>query len=276
MARQFVRYDPYWIKKEERVWMSVSLPPIFEYFGGPVGPIPKVIDYKTIEFSPEEQILMVADTIRRLGPGRFLSHIAVAEGDVGGDVRSISIANIDRGEYPQERILAPLRHRLAERDGLAVATVLAEIQARRAEVLTLTGQHVAGTPSEVAFVDTSRLEILRPQKPPVQMTGIARPDKPFEGTDTQLWERIFRFDQYGAEHRMRFGGITALDREDHSLTVIRLLNALARWTSGDASRMRAMMLMSPLANEKWFSKRGNGDWLDYQIANAIEYVKRGR
>jgi hypothetical protein len=39
--------------------------------------------------------------------------------------------------------------------------------------------------------------------------------------------------------------------------------------------MRAMMLMSPLANnEKWFSKRGTRDWLDYQIEAAIRYVKR--
>jgi hypothetical protein len=40
-----------------------------------------------------------------------------------------------------------------------------------------------------------------------------------------------------------------------------------------------MILMSPLANEKWFEKRGGGDWLDYQIANAIGYVSgqsRGR
>lgn len=29
-------------------------------------------------------------------------------------------------------------------------------------------------------------------------------------------------------------GDTSLDRGDHSLTVIRLLNCLARWTGGDA------------------------------------------
>jgi primase-polymerase (primpol)-like protein len=146
--------------------------------------------------------------------------------------------------------------------------------------VTLTGQQVAGTPSEVAFVDASRLQSLRPQRSPVQAVPATRvpqhEGRPFEGTDMQLWERIFRYDKYGAEHRMRFGGSTALDHEDHSLTVIRLLNALARWTGGDTSRMRAMMLMSPLANEKWLSKRGAGDWLDYQIANAIEYVKQSR
>ena len=48
-------------------------------------------------------------------------------------------------------------------------------------------------------------------------------------------------------------------------TVIRLLNCLARWTQCDPTRMRRMMLLSPLANDKWFEKRGGGDWLDYQI-----------
>jgi len=56
------------------------------------------------------------------------------------------------------------------------------------------------------------------------------------------------------------------------LTVIRLLNSLARWTHGDANKMRSMMLMSPLANDKWLEKRGKGDWLDYQITDAIAYV----
>jgi primase-polymerase (primpol)-like protein len=100
--------------------------------------------------------------------------------------------------------------------------------------------------------------------------------KLFEGTDTQLWERIFRYDKYGAQHQQRFNGSTALDREDHSLSVVRLLNALARWTDGDAARMRQMMLMSPLANEKWFSKRGATDWLDYQIADAIIHTGKNR
>jgi hypothetical protein len=36
--------------------------------------------------------------------------------------------------------------------------------------------------------------------------------------------------------------------------------------------MRSMMLLSPLANQKWFEKRGAGDWLDHQIADAIVYV----
>jgi hypothetical protein len=95
----------------------------------------------------------------------------------------------------------------------------------------------------------------------------------------ELWERIFAHDKYGHQHLQRFQGDSSLDRGDHSFTVIRLLNCLVRWTQCDPGRMRSMMLLSPLANEKWFEKRGGVDWLDYQIADAIAYMSgqsRGR
>jgi len=96
-----------------------------------------------------------------------------------------------------------------------------------------------------------------------------RPNDP-----SMLWAHIFKHDRYGADHQRRFQGDLALDNHDHSLAVIRLLNCLARWTQGDATLMRQLMLQSPLANEKWFSRRGQVDWLDYQIANAIAYTRR--
>ncbi len=70
------------------------------------------------------------------------------------------------------------------------------------------------------------------------------------------------------------GMLLSLDQGDHLFTVIRLLNCLARWTHCDPVRMRSMMLLSPLTNDKWFEKRGGGDWLDHQIADAIGYVSR--
>lgn len=143
--------------------------------------------------------------------------------------------------------------------------------------LTLTGHHVEGTPQEIATVPQEQITTLVPDaahdaQPP---TSSSR-ERPFENLpDMQLWERIFAHDRYGAQHLQRFRGDLSFDRGDHSLGVLRLLNTLARWTDGDPQKMRAMMLLSPLANEKWFSKRGNQDWLDYQITNAISYA-RGR
>jgi primase-polymerase (primpol)-like protein len=115
--------------------------------------------------------------------------------------------------------------------------------------------------------------------PPISEQGAAvqKPGSRLEQypvSDLELWERIFTHDKYGADHLRRFQGDNALDRGDHSFTVIRLLNCLARWTHCDPIRMRNMILLSPLANEKWFEKRGGGDWLDHQIADAIAYVSR--
>jgi putative DNA primase/helicase len=143
--------------------------------------------------------------------------------------------------------------------------------------VTITGHHVAGTPPTISSVPPELIATLMPSLPEQDLltqTQAASVKQYAVGT-MELWERIFAHDKYGHQHLQRFQGDTALDRGDHSFTVIRLLNCLARWTQGDAAKMRSMMLLSPLANEKWFEKRGGGDWLDYQIADAIAYV-RGR
>jgi hypothetical protein len=145
-----------------------------------------------------------------------------------------------------------------------------------ADFSPLTGHHLPDTPLTVTTVGIEQLQALLPQpkardtSPPTQPT-VSLPS----AIDNQaLWERIFHHDAYGTDHLRRFGGDMSLDREDHSLVVLRLLNTLARWTGGDVARMRSMMLMSPLADEKWFSRRGMRDWLDYQIADAIQYTRR--
>ena len=140
--------------------------------------------------------------------------------------------------------------------------------------VTITGHHVTGTPPEISVVSTDLIASLLPAaSEPASSASIpvARPVA-YSASDTELWELIFAHDKYGHQHLKRFQGDTSLDRGDHSFTVIRLLNCLARWTQCDAGKMRNMILMSPLANEKWFEKRGEGDWLDYQIADAIGYI----
>lgn len=144
----------------------------------------------------------------------------------------------------------------------------------QARYVTITGHHVAGTPQQIMPVTLDTLTSIVPQPAPEPVRSPASPSQPkyYAVPDLELWERIFTHDKYGNQHLRRFQGDTSIDRGDHSLTVIRLLNCLARWTKGDAARIRTMMLLSPLANNKWFEKRGDGDWLDYQIANAIAYV----
>lgn len=143
--------------------------------------------------------------------------------------------------------------------------------------LTLTGYHLPDTPPTINTVDREQLQALLPQPEERSPSPAISPVSSPSVLDNQtLWERIFHDDAYGAHHLRRFGGDMSLDRGDHSLTVLRLLNSLARWTGADAARMREMMLMSPLVNDKWFSKRGPRDWLDYQIEDAIRYISRGR
>jgi len=141
--------------------------------------------------------------------------------------------------------------------------------------LTLTGHHVEGTQTTITTVSNEQITTLVSEDvSEVPVPSAQRDEKPLPAvSDTQLWQRIFEHDRYGTQHLQRFRGDTSPDGNDHSLSVLRLLNTLARWTGGDTAKMRSMMLLSPLANEKWFSKRGKQDWLDYQIANAIAYTR---
>ena len=141
--------------------------------------------------------------------------------------------------------------------------------------VTITGRHVTGTPDTISVASADQIAALLPPpaQAPKQSTHTSRPEQYLVG-DKDLWETIFAHDKYGQQHLQRFYGDTALDRGDHSFTVIRLLNCLARWTQCDAAKMRSMMLLSQLANDKWFEKRGGGDWLDHQIADAIKYVSK--
>lgn len=143
--------------------------------------------------------------------------------------------------------------------------------------LTLTGHHLENTPHTVTTVTPAVLHALLPvEREATVPTRVEHASPLPDAEGIALWAHIFAHDKYGAQHERRFYGDLSRDRNDHSLAVIRMLNTLARWTDGDAARMRALMLLSPLANEKWWSKRGGGDWLDYQILNAINFRNRRR
>lgn len=144
--------------------------------------------------------------------------------------------------------------------------------------VTITGNHLPGIPTEIMPVSTAKIQSLIPSEPEPQPAQSILPIEPkYKTTDqNELWQRIFRHDRYGADHEKRFNGDTSLDGNDHSMTVIRLLNCLARWTHGDRDQVRSLILMSPLQNPKWFEKRGKQDWLDHQIDDAIGFISRQR
>lgn len=99
----------------------------------------------------------------------------------------------------------------------------------RERFLTLTGNHLAGTPDDIRPCTAEQLAILisaEPRAIPLQPAPSSDGQRPSAEHD-KLWERIFAHDRFGEQHRRRFLGDTSLDGGDHSLTVIRLLNTLS-------------------------------------------------
>jgi hypothetical protein len=123
LAQQLVPYDPFLVKKREPVWMGLSAQ---TFFGNQTEPT--IIDYTTTEFTAQEQQIMAATGFQRLGRFQFIVRPAMGEGDVTGKLKRITIANLDYNEYPNEAQMAPVRRVLAQRDGIPVETLLAELQ----------------------------------------------------------------------------------------------------------------------------------------------------
>jgi hypothetical protein len=129
LARQFLRYDPYAVKKQEPVWMSVT--PLGEG-GMPMGfAQPHIVDHRDVEFSPEEQVLLTTEQFR-LPRFQFLVRPATAEGTVSDQLYRISIEKLDAGQYPDAQQVKQVLAYLRRKSGVAVAALLAEIRQRRA------------------------------------------------------------------------------------------------------------------------------------------------
>jgi hypothetical protein len=119
LADYFYRYQPYDVKRYERVWMSAP-------FGGPF-----VIDHRPVEFTPEEQTLLNSYDFMNLKRFQFLVRAPTREGDSQAPLRRVSIAKLDSRLYPDEGLVTRARHLLMKRDGRPVRKVLAEIAARQ-------------------------------------------------------------------------------------------------------------------------------------------------
>lgn len=60
--------------------------------------------------------------------------------------------------------------------------------------------------------------------------------------------------------------------EDKSADDFAYIGRLRFWSQGDAGRMRRLALSSHRVRDKWHTRRGGGDWLDYSIASALDGV----
>ena len=117
LAQLYFQYKPYLVKKYEAVYGSSM--------GSSV-----ILDYRSVEFTTEEQLTLQSYRFIRQGRFRFLVRPAVMEGDLTGRLRAISIENFDRNIYPDDKVLSIFRQRSMEKNGLSVEDALNGISRR--------------------------------------------------------------------------------------------------------------------------------------------------
>lgn len=118
LAQRLNRYEPYKIKKRENVWGSYMMAPV-------------VLERRPVEFTPEEQQILASYSYTDLRQFEFLVRLPQGEGDFSGGVGRISIAGLDPGHFPDEKLVAKARRLLVRRDGKPIPAALEEIEARR-------------------------------------------------------------------------------------------------------------------------------------------------
>lgn len=166
LARQFLRYDPFAEKKREPVWMSVPQASVHDTLLG--YSMPEIIDERTVEYSPEEQLLLLAEKFR-LRRFEFLVRPASGEGMISNKLYRMSIARLDAGQYPDAEAVQEVLAHLRRKDGIPIEVLLAEIHGRRKSGpesgpgRTATLKHAYPVPLPTREEDDDDPEILREQ-----------------------------------------------------------------------------------------------------------------
>lgn len=126
LARQFLHYDPFQVKKREPVWAGVQQSDESGFLLGYSDP--EIIDYRNVEFTPEEQVLRMMAKFR-LPRFQFRIRPALAEGTVARRLYRLSIENLDAGQYPDSGRVNETLAYLRQKDGVAMASLLAKMHA---------------------------------------------------------------------------------------------------------------------------------------------------
>lgn len=124
VAEQLLTYDPYLIKKLEPIWMNVST-------GLRGMSAPTIVDYRTVEFTLDEQIRILVDRLKNLDRFQFLLQRAQGEGRNAATTRLLPLDTLDPGQYPQEEEIARIRALFRQRCGVPVEEVLQELEQRK-------------------------------------------------------------------------------------------------------------------------------------------------
>jgi hypothetical protein len=132
LAEALLPYDPRRIKRFDPI------------YGGHQG---QLIDLQPVTWMVQEQQQLAAQLFTRLRPFHFLVKPALGEGDVTGNLRPLSIENIDRGIWIDEPAVEEIRARLLPLTGQPLATVLAAVHERRVRFRRILAGVVATDPS---------------------------------------------------------------------------------------------------------------------------------
>ena len=127
LTRQFFHYQPYLVKKREPVWMGISVP---DFYSQMALSFPGVIDERTVEFTPEEQILLAMEQFQ-LPRFQFLVRPATAEGTVANHLSRLTIEHMDAGQYPNDAEVRRVLGYLRQKCGVPLEQLLAEIRGWR-------------------------------------------------------------------------------------------------------------------------------------------------
>ena len=135
---------------------------------------------------------------------------------------------------------------------------------------TMTGRHVAGTPTQVQerqqALEELTTELFSPY--PVRTT-IRTGSAPVNLSDLELIDRASDA-RNGARFKRLWAGDTSDYANDHSRADLALCRMLAFWCRGDADRMDKLFRQSGLMREKWDRRTGNLSYGALTIFAALD------
>lgn len=124
LARRFHRYRPLRVKKYEPMYMSDM--------GSAY-----VVDYRSVEYSIDEQVELNSRYFLDLPRYHFLVAAAPEEGTVGTTVERITIERFDQGKFINQRVVSQAKAYLSKATGRPRQEILAEIDARARDALSM-------------------------------------------------------------------------------------------------------------------------------------------
>lgn len=117
LAEDFFPVDPYRVKRYENVWARDGMEHI-------------VIDKRAVDFTPDEQMRLLAFYFKRLQPFQFLVRGARTHPQLRSAHVPVDMSRYDRGQWVDEEAVAQIRKGLAIQQGVSAAEALDEIRGR--------------------------------------------------------------------------------------------------------------------------------------------------